>query len=171
MRSVATTVVLRDAGIADSVTIAHLHRRTALHAYAHIFPPDAPEPTHEELVADWEARLRPRDCRQTCFVAEHDGTVVGVIGAGPDPLDPLMGHLSGLYVDVSCWGCGIGSRLYQRAVEHLRSQSFSTATLWVLEGNVRARGWYERRGWTATDDRLVAYAPAGIEDVVYRLAL
>jgi ribosomal protein S18 acetylase RimI-like enzyme len=168
---VATTVVLRGAGVADSVTIAHLHRRTALHAYAHIFPPDAPEPTLEELVAAWEERLRPGDGRQLCFVAEYDGIVVGVIGAGPDPLDPFRGHLSGLYVDPSRWACGIGSSLYERAVEHLHSRSFSTATLWVLEGNVRARGWYERRGWTATDHRRVVYAPAGIEDVLYRLGL
>jgi ribosomal protein S18 acetylase RimI-like enzyme len=168
---VATTVAVRDARISDRVTIARLHRRTALHAYAHIFPSDAPEPTHEQLVADWEKRLRPGDGRQKCFVAEQEGIVVGVIGAGPDPSDPSIGHLSGLYVDVSCWGCGVGSSLYERAVEHLRSHTFSTATLWVLEGNARARGWYQRRGWTATDDRLVVYAPAGIEDVVYRLVL
>jgi GNAT superfamily N-acetyltransferase len=168
---VATTVVLRDAGVADSVTLAHLHLRTALHAYANIFPPEAPEPTHEALVADGKDRLRPGDGRQTCFVAEHHATAVGVIVAGPDPRAPSTGHLSRLYVDPSCWGCGIGSMLYERAVEHLRSQGFFMATLWVLEGNVRARGWYERRGWTATDDRVVTFAPAGIEDVGYRFAL
>lgn len=171
MPSVPDAVVLRDAGVADCVTIARLHRRTALHAYAHIFPADAPEPTHEQLVAEWGLRLRPGDPRRTCFVGERDGTVVGVVGAGPDPVDPARGHLFGLYVDPTHWGCGIGSMLYETAVGYLRSQGFATATLWVLERNVRARRWYERRGWTATDDRVVAYAPAGIEDFVYRLAL
>jgi hypothetical protein len=61
--------------------------------------------------------------------------------------------------------------LYERALAQLRAQSFPMATLWVLEGNVHARSWYERRGWKMTGDRVVTYAPAGIEDVGYRLAL
>ena len=165
------TVVLRDASAVDSTALAELHRRTALHAYAHIFPPDAPKPTLESLVEDWQERLLRADPRQTCAVAEHDANAVGVIVAGTDPRDPSRGHLSRLYVDPSFWSRGIGTRLYERAVAHLRAQGFSSASLWVLEANAHARHWYEQRGWTPTDDRVVTYAAAGIEDIGYQLML
>jgi ribosomal protein S18 acetylase RimI-like enzyme len=164
-------IVLRKASAEDAVTLAELHRRTALHAFAQIFPQDAPEPTLEDLAVDWERRLQLDDPRQACFVAEQGAAAVGVIAAGADPRDPSRGHLSRLYVAPPYWGRGIGTMLYERAVAHLRAQRFSTATLWVLEGNAHARRWYEHRGWTATDDRVVTYAPAGIEDVGYRLVL
>jgi ribosomal protein S18 acetylase RimI-like enzyme len=165
------TVVLRDASAADSAALAELHRRTALHAYAHIFPPEAPKPTLESLVEDWQHRLHRADPRQACAIAEHDTNPVGVIVAGTDPRNPSRGQLSRLYVDPSFWGRGIGTRLYERAIEHLRAQGFSTASLWVLEANAHARRWYEQRGWTPTDDRVTTYAPARIEDIRYQLML
>src|SRR5436190_11941140 len=67
-----TAVVLRDASVADAGALADLHRRTALHAYANIFPAEAPKPTVEMLMADWEARLGVADRRQACYVAERD---------------------------------------------------------------------------------------------------
>ena len=165
------TVVLRDASAADSAALAELHRRTALHAYAHIFPPEAQTPTLESLVDDWQHRLQRADPRHACAVAEHDTNAVGVIVAGTDPRDPSRGHLSRLYVDPPLWGRGIGTRLYERALEHLRAQGFSAASLWVLEANAHARRWYEQRGWTPTEDRVVTYATAGIEDIGYELML
>ncbi len=45
------------------------------------------------------------------------------------------------------------------------------ATLWVLEGNVHARTWYERRGWNLNGDRTATCASAGIDDVGYQLPL
>ena len=163
--------VLRDASPEDSVTLADLHRRSALHAFAHIFPPDAPKPKLGDLVADWERRLQIDDPRRACFVAEHGAAAVGVIVAETDLREPSRGHLSRLYEDPSSWGLGIGTMLYERAVAQLRVNGFTTATLWVLEGNEHARGWYERRGWKLTDDRVVSYALAGIEDLGYRLLL
>jgi ribosomal protein S18 acetylase RimI-like enzyme len=48
-----------------------------------------------------------------------------------------------------CFGRGIGSSLEQACVAALRAAGAERAILWVLRDNVRARGFYERRGWTA----------------------
>ncbi len=168
----ATTVSLREANVADASTLAHLHRRTALRAFADIFPPEAPTPNLDALVADWTRRIGANDAeRRVCFVAETHASAVGVIVAGADPQDDSRGHLSRLYVDPTHWGHGIGTLLYERAITHLREQCFASATLWVLEGNVHARTWYERRGWNLNGDRTATYAPAGIDDVGYQLPL
>jgi RimJ/RimL family protein N-acetyltransferase len=58
------------------------------------------------------------------------------------------------------------------AVDGLRQARFTTATLWVLEGNGRARRFYERAGWapdgTHKDDVL---AGTPIREVRYRRSL
>ncbi len=95
--------------------------RSALTAYASIFPEAAPKPTHASLVdalADTPG-----------FVAEVDGRVAGLVQVDD-------GWLSHLYVDPDHWGAGIGSRLHDVAVAHGGRQ------LWVLRDNARARAMY-----------------------------
>jgi len=38
--------------------------------------------------------------------------------------------------------------LLQAACERLAAQEFTSAVLWVLEGNTRARRFYAKDGWT-----------------------
>ena len=51
------------------------------------------------------------------------------------------------------WGAGHGSALHEAAMDHLAKEGFGEAVLWVLEGNERARRFYERRGWRADGAR------------------
>ena len=144
----------------------------ALHAFADIFPSDAPPPSFEEDLARWRYWLGPdfRQGRRAYVARTSVGEVVGVVLAGPDPDERTVGHLARLYVDPEHWGQGVGTQLYTVAVADLASR-FAEATLWVLEANRRARAWYERLGWRLTPKRKATYAPAGIDDVQYRIAL
>jgi ribosomal protein S18 acetylase RimI-like enzyme len=156
----------------EAAVLAALHRETAIVAYRHIFPEDAPPPTPDEVLAQWTQWLGPdRDAGRRAFVAEEHAAVVGVVVAGPDPIEPGTGHVGRLYVTPDRWGRGIGRALYEAAMSHLTGAGFDEATLWVLEGNTRARGWYERLGWRATGERKAVFAPAGIDDLRYRIAL
>lgn len=163
-------LTIRTARTDEASSLAELHLRTALHAYAGIFPPEAPVPTSSEVCAQWSEVLEPKEMRGV-FVAEWDGERVGVVVGGPDPLNEACGHLSRLYVRPECWGRGVGRVLYDRCIGHLREHGFDLASLWVLEGNTRARRWYERLGWKITGARKPVYGPAGIDDVGYRLLL
>jgi GNAT superfamily N-acetyltransferase len=154
-----------------SSVLAELHRTSAIAGYKHIFPAEASPPSPDEVRAEWERWLgRDWDHGLRAFVAE-DIDVVGVVLAGPDASDPTVGHLARLYVTPHRWGEGIGRLLHDTAVAYLRATGFSEATLWVLEKNHRARSWYERLGWRATGQRKTVYAPAGIDDLGYRLPL
>ena len=153
-------------------TLARLQHRASIAGYGHIFPPDAPPPTHEELLAMWDHWLGP-DWEQgrRGFVAHVGDEVVGIVLAGPDPAEPELGHLARLYVEPDRWGHGIGRDLYRAAMEHLREAGYGAATLWVLERNGKARAWYERLGWQLTGERKAVYEPAGVDDLRYRLTL
>jgi ribosomal protein S18 acetylase RimI-like enzyme len=165
-------VVVRLADRGSAAELTALHRAVAQVAYADIFPPEAPPPSYEEDLARWEHWLGS-DWEQgrRAHVAATRGRVVGVILAGPDPDESRVGHIARLYVDPPCWGRGIGTLLYDAALADLTGRDFREATLWVLEANRRARDWYERLGWRTTGRRKPVYAPAGIEDVQYRIDL
>jgi ribosomal protein S18 acetylase RimI-like enzyme len=162
-------------GLADRASapvLARLHLRAALAGFAHIFPAEAPPPTYDELLDDWERVLGPDwDVGRRAFVARREGEVVGVIVSGPDTAQPELGLLERLYVDPVCWARGTGRDLYRTAMAHLHGEGYPAAALWVLEGNDRARAWYERLGWRATGERRPVYEPAGIDDVRYQLSL
>jgi GNAT superfamily N-acetyltransferase len=70
-----------------------------------------------------------------------------------------------LYVDPDHWGCGIGRRLHDRVLEHLRAGGQGVVALWVLEANARARSMYERWGWRSTADRQTVYP--GVDEIRY----
>jgi ribosomal protein S18 acetylase RimI-like enzyme len=164
-----------EVGLADRTAgpvLARLHLRAALAGFAHIFPAEAPPPTHEDLRGEWERILGSDwDAGRRAFVARRDDAVVGVVVAGSDPDDPHLGLLERLYVDPSSWGHGVGRDLHHAAHDHLQSGGYPEATLWVLEKNHRARAWYERLGWRATGERRPVYEPGGVDDVRYRLDL
>ncbi len=163
-------VSIRDAEQNEAGALARLQLATALVAYAEIFPREAPAPTVEDLTRAWSTSLGPDDGERG-FVAELDGQPVGVVLAGPDRQAPRRGLVSRLYVAPDLWGTGIGVALHGAALDHLTHAGFVDATLWVLERNHRARWWYERLGWTLTDEERTVYEPAGIIDVRYGLPL
>ncbi|HUZ14719.1 MAG TPA: GNAT family N-acetyltransferase, partial [Gaiellaceae bacterium] len=85
------------------------------------------------------------------LVAEEGGVVVGFAWTGDSRDEPGKGELFAIYVVPEAWGSGAGSALMASALEALRS--YSSATLWVLEDNPRARRFYEREGWSLDGGR------------------
>jgi len=99
------------------------------------------------------------------FVVTLQGRVVGFGHAGPaqvvahgiessasdqDEPDDSLGEIYGFYLHPTAWGSGGAGALMSRCEEFLRDEGFSSATLWVLRDNPRARAFYEKAGWHAT---------------------
>lgn len=143
---------IRAATPADVKAIAAVRVAAWLTAYRGLLP----QPLLDRLDVPGEAehRLRVwdeqhRDPRVCELVAEMAGQVVGWAVAGPsrDETRPDDGELLGLYAHPQAWGAGVGHRLLEAVEEHLRAREYPRAYLWVLEGNTRAEGFYERHGW------------------------
>ena len=131
-------------------------------AYAHTYLPERYPFPDDAVRETWAAALS--DPEVEVYVAEVEGVSAGAVSVG-------KGFLSTLYVLPAYQGGGIGSAFHDLGVERLRAQRFHEAKLWTLEGNEAGRRFYERRGWSLTDEtRIVPYPPNPI-DVQYALLL
>ncbi|MEU2612757.1 GNAT family N-acetyltransferase [Micromonospora sp. NPDC007271] len=154
------TVSLRPATLADLMAVGALHQRSRAAAYSSFLPPESlAEPTAEAMGRYWVERVgwEAEDHRMT--LAERDGTLVGFSYLGPDDAgDPATGLLNAIHLEPDQRGRGTGRALMVDALAAMRARGWTRAALWVLEGNVPARRFYERGGWTATgvcrDDRI-----------------
>jgi GNAT superfamily N-acetyltransferase len=123
------TVELREARCGDELRVAELHVRSWQEAYRGLMP------------ADFLAALDPRDrAERYRFEDEGGPTTVLAIGAG---------EISALYVDPDRHRGGVGRLLMAEARRRLAADGYTDAFLWVLDGNDRAREFYEGEGWVA----------------------
>jgi GNAT superfamily N-acetyltransferase len=109
------------------------------------------------------------------LVALAGDTVIGFAGAGhsrdgdDDPEE--VGDVGVLYVDPERTGTGIGGLLLSAAISALQKAFLAEATLWVIEGNSRARRFYERHGWQADEMSKRCSLATGATHIRYRTSL
>jgi GNAT superfamily N-acetyltransferase len=166
-REVAPSVLIRRATLDDVVPMGALWLRAALAGYEGIFPPEAPKPTAAELTERWRHAIVRGPSATAALVACHGShnAVVGTVAAEIERSGPFVAQVRRLYVDPDYWGCGIGRRLHDGVLEHLRAGGGGLVALWVLEANTRARSMYERWGWRSTADRQTVYP--GVDEIRY----
>lgn len=134
-------VVIRAAVPADAAALTDLHLDCWDDAYTGLIPQailDERRTTVPQRVAFWRAALAQGAPIQ---LAEVGGRLVGFSGATRTPGAAPELELKVLYVRAPLWGTGLGHTLLAAAVGD------EPAYLWVLDGNERAIGFYERHGF------------------------
>jgi GNAT superfamily N-acetyltransferase len=131
----------------DAGGIGRVQERSWQAAYRHVFPVEELDRGSFIEVERWRERLEHPPGGWSTFVAEADGEIVGFASVGPSRDELRVGELYAIYVDPESWSTGTGRALLERGEQELRAQ-YEVATLWVLKDNPRARGFYERAGWT-----------------------
>jgi len=144
-------VRIRDATVDDADAVALVHVHGWQWGYRDLLPSEYLDGLSAERRAEqWRSwLLEPGGTRTR--LAEKDGACVGFAVSGPsrDPgADDDTGEVYAIYVEEDAAGTGVGAELLRSAVAWLAQQGFVHATLWVLDGNARARRFYEREGWT-----------------------
>jgi ribosomal protein S18 acetylase RimI-like enzyme len=86
---------------------------------------------------DFHARVPPRIADST--IAVVDGRIVGFVTVREDEVEQV-------YVAADARGTGTADELLRHAEERIAAR-FDVAWLSVVEGNARARRFYERNGW------------------------
>ncbi|KQV64858.1 hypothetical protein ASC64_14140 [Nocardioides sp. Root122] len=131
----------------DAEAFADLHLDVWEEAYAALMPTSVfteRRARRDERVTSWRTIIETGSSANLLAWAA-DGTLVGFSSTGPGRDDPADGlpplELMGLYVRASAYGTGVGHALLTAAI------SDSDAYLWVLDGNARAIGFYERQGF------------------------
>jgi ribosomal protein S18 acetylase RimI-like enzyme len=96
-----------------------------------------------------ERNKNPDPTKKT-FVAELDNKIIGFVVAGnprDEDVSPETGEVYAIYVLPEFQGKSAGSRLINAAIVFLIKNGYKKAALWVLETNIKARTWYEKKGW------------------------
>jgi GNAT superfamily N-acetyltransferase len=122
-------------------------------AYADILPPEhLAALSVEDQASGWRVAFAApeRDGGVLLAVDDAGPRVVGVASWGASRADdapPATGEIGMLYVAPDHVGTGLGRRLMDGACDGLCGAGYERATLWVLEANVRGRGFYDHIGW------------------------
>ena len=146
------------AALADVEAIGELHARSFAVTYPSV---PAISATTERSV--WRRRVAGGDGGDV-IVARLGGRVAGFAFVGPSPeiaAEPGTGHVHSLHVDPTLHGKGIGRRLLDESMRRFAAAGDTTATLWVVTDNQRARRFYERLGWSS--DGVVERQPLALE--------
>jgi GNAT superfamily N-acetyltransferase len=146
-------VAIRDATANDTHAIAEVHVASWRWAYRDQLPADYLDALSvDDREAMWTAWFRSPEQRAAVVVAcDDDGRIVGFANAGPSRdggATDATGELRAIYVLQEVQGIGVGSRLLEAALRHLRAAGFQRGMLWVLETNELGRRFYERKGWS-----------------------
>lgn len=87
------------------------------------------------------------------FVAWADDQPVGVVTAFAEPDPPEQSHLVGMWVAPEQRGTSTADRLVQAVLDWAAGGGATSVVLWVVDGNDRARRFYERMGFRPTGRR------------------
>ncbi len=133
----------------DRMMISRVYERSWKFAYRGIIPQDYLDAIPE---GRWAPNL-DRDGWST-LVCVEDGEIVGTSSFCASRFDefPGWGEIVSLYLLPEQIGKGRGRALMDAALAALNEQGYEKVFLWVLEGNARARRFYERYGFSATED-------------------
>jgi GNAT superfamily N-acetyltransferase len=143
-----TTYEVRRALPEDAVRLGEVHTQVWREAYAGLMPAEylaGLDPVR--AAARYEERLAAPDPGRVMLVGIADGRIVGMASAGPsrdDPPEPPA-QVYAVNVLAAHHGTGLGARLLETAIDAVAGDG--AVSLWVAEGNARARSFYRRYGF------------------------
>jgi ribosomal protein S18 acetylase RimI-like enzyme len=109
--------------------------------------------THAREVAFAEAEWRRRIAGGPWWLARVDGVPVGLVAGYVTADDGDVRHLVAMWVDPAHRGAGAAAQLVEAVCRWAAEGGGRVVTLWVADGNDRARRFYERLGFTGTGER------------------
>jgi ribosomal protein S18 acetylase RimI-like enzyme len=161
-------VRVRRADEHDAAGIARVHVDSWQASYLGLLPASfLNRLTVPDQTARWRRILRgATTLGSRTWVLSVNDRVRGFSSAGPtrDTDDDVrrVGEIYTLYLSPRVWGRGYGAELFEAVQDDLAARGFRTATLWVLEGNARARRFYEQAGFERDGARRPVYLETSI---------
>ena len=177
MGAETTAIDLRVAGLEDIPAIVAVQARSWQASYRGLVDDEYLDNLPLlDWIESWRAHFFGAAGETSCVLAEAEGRVVGFASVGapgePAGLQASTGELHTIYMDAAYQGLGLGRRLLDWALDNLRSRGYTSAVLWVLEGNQRGIRFYEAAGWTADGARATdCWGAASVPRVRYWRAL
>lgn len=130
--------------------------------------------TIDQRAKDWRGWLAAGE--SDTLIAEKDGLAIGFITTGrtktpppgSSPIRPLYSaEVYAFYLDPSIWRQGVGTALLKQAAINLKDKKHSSLCLWVLDGNARAKSFYEKMGAQKVGNKMVEIGPSKVKEACY----
>ena len=125
--------------------------------------PDAFGSTYERelarTTADWQRWMSPG----VTFVLEDTAVARGIVAGLRDETDPGVVHLMAMWVHPKIRGSGGADDLVAAVVSWAQSEGAKIVQLNVIQGNDRARRFYERNGFRNTGQEAIRQRDGLIE--------
>ncbi|HWF28105.1 MAG TPA: GNAT family N-acetyltransferase [Mycobacterium sp.] len=155
----------------DSYDVARVHVRSWQSAYRGLIAQEYLDSLTPEALARGYTFGRIGLALPSTQVAVKGSTICGLATTGlcRDIDLSNFGELMAIYVDPAYVHTGVGRLLMTAARERLRRIGVTQAALWVLDGNLRARRFYQRDGWRCDGThRISTYGNAPATEVRYQ---
>lgn len=166
-------MLIRRALERDLLRVAEIHVAGWRTAYAHLIDPARLAALSlEERHALWRAAFAVAGSE--LWLAESPpGCVIGfgrLLPARDADVAPGLAEISHVYLDPDRCDQGLGGDLLRHVLASADARGFEGVLLWVLEGNARARHFYEREGFVADGARKTDpdWHGPGVVEVRYR---
>lgn len=142
--------MIRDAEKHELTKLANIYWSAWNHAFSKHFPPGNLE---HVTVGDFEDRWRGCfvDANVSSFVYERNLAPLGFVICRVQNEEPA--EILSMMVSPTCIRTGIGSKLMEKALFYLSENRCKTAILWVVKENINARSFYERFGFSPTEEQ------------------
>lgn len=160
----------------DAGAIASVHVESWRVAYRGQLPDDLLDHLSVDRRAEsWRRIIGATGPGDAVLLVESDGALDGfahVCEARDRDAGPRVGEVSAIYLRPSSWGQGLGRTLMAAALSHLAAAGSTSALLWVLQTNERARRFYEAGGWVRDGtERSELIGDARVIEVRYHVEL
>lgn len=167
--------MIRKATQADIPSIATLHIEGWKAAYGGLVDQAYLDSLSvEKRTKDWEGWMAAGESET--LLAEEDGKAVGFITVGrtktappgSSPIRPLFSaEVYALYLHPDVWRKGVGTALLKGAANLLKDQKHTSLCLWVMDGNARAKSFYEKLGGQRVGKKMVEVGPNTLKELCY----
>lgn len=155
---------IEPAAPSDCRAVAEVHVESWQHAYKDLLPAEyLASLSIGEREAMWRRLVESRSAH--LLLARDAGQVVGFVafGASRDQDAPSgCAEVWAIYVKPSLWSGGAGRLLWLAALQQVRSEGYSSVSLWVIAGNERATRFYECAGFVAQPESRKEFELGGV---------
>ena len=140
---------IRKATADDAQDIARVHT----HSWQAIYRGHFPEDYLDNIDVDRRTRLWRKlagEESDDVVVVVENGEIVGFLHlteSRDEDSPPATDEVTSIYLLPECWRKGFGRALLEWAIGRSQSRGAAGITLWVLDGNQRARQFYEGMGF------------------------
>lgn len=128
----------------------------------------------DQRAADWRGWMDSGESET--LIAEIDGKPAGFVTYGRTKTAPpgdskirpqYPAEIYALYLLPEIWRQGVGTALIRAAAQNLKAKKMGAFCLWVLDGNHRAKSFYEKTYGQRIGKKMITIGPNDLKEVCY----